>query len=101
MKILRYKEKIEELLLERQDVRDNDLYLYFWLCRRLGIDLTKITGFDLIRGMKRGEYPYFESVRRTRQKLQEECPLLRGKYWNQRHGKEDKEVQEELAYIYN
>lgn len=46
-----------------------------------------------------GKLSHFESVRRTRQKLQQEYPHLRGKRYMERQTKQKEETEQELEYV--
>ena len=58
--------------------RNDDNYLYFVICRdRLrekGVDISDISFMDGLLMRQELDIPPFESVRRTRQKLQEKYP---------------------------
>lgn len=75
-----YIEAITEMLTRFPITRDNDVILLAYLLwgppHRL--DLKTITAHELLRRMAEGELPHFETVRRTRQRIQQENPALRG-----------------------
>jgi len=84
------KNLITNFLRNNRYVRDNDMKLYanvvwFYCCDK-DIDLEKISGMEFLKIMAKHEgFPMFESVRRTRQKIQEQNPELRGELYVKRH----------------
>lgn len=71
---------VKEILEEYRAARDNDDYLYYIICKRKlaaqGLDIDKISVADMLLNRKSYDIPKFESVRRTRQKVQEQEPTL-------------------------
>ena len=71
---------VREALERYPQARNSDTYLYYILCRDIlsenGLDIEKVSLSDGL--LYRGSYslPNYETVRRTRQKLQENCPWL-------------------------
>lgn len=68
-------------LLEREPkTRNSDSYLYFRIISIIAdannIDLNGIPVTAFLLNMNDYPFPPFESVRRTRQKVQEKCPHL-------------------------
>lgn len=49
---------------------------------------------ELLQKLAQGDLPNWESVRRSRQKLQEENPELRGRLWERRHQAQNKVAAE-------
>lgn len=60
--------------------RNNDNYLYLQVIRevgkRTGQDIKNLSAEDMLLHAKEYGFPAFESVRRTRQKLQHDYPTL-------------------------
>ena len=75
---------------------DNKLIAIVWhkLLEESGIDSKDITGWSLLTHLSKGDLPTPESITRSRRKLQEEIPALRGKAWEKRHKKQDTVKQE-------
>lgn len=71
---------VKALLEEDEKTRNSDSYLYFRVINIIAskdnIDLTKISVTAFLLNMNVFPFPPFESVRRTRQKVQSECPWL-------------------------
>lgn len=71
---------VKEALRSNPQTRNSDNYLYYVICKAIlasnGLDISKISFQDGL--LHRGDYnlPMFETVRRTRQKVQECCPEL-------------------------
>lgn len=71
---------VQSLLEQDERTRNSDSYLYFrvinTMANRDNLDLTKISVTAFLLNMNELGCPPFESVRRTRQKVQRECPWL-------------------------
>lgn len=71
---------VNSILETDERARNSDSYLYLAvlgaIANREGIDLNKISVVDFLRGLSNSPFPPSESVRRTRQKVQAECPWL-------------------------
>jgi len=82
MKIIK---TVEKILRDNPETRDNDriLILKVWNSQIAGLDQMAFWGFA-DRYLK-GSFTDTESIRRTRQKLQELKPELRGKNFRLRH----------------
>lgn len=72
---------VKALLRQDERCRNSDSYLYLRvlsvIAERKGIDLKGITITDFLTNLHGTEFPIFESVRRSRQKVQELYPNLR------------------------
>lgn len=79
--IQKIKDVVHELLIQRPQTRDCDrkLMAYVW-SKELGgmYTLANISGFDFLKYFADGKLSSPESIRRARQKIQEENPNLRG-----------------------
>lgn len=71
-------EIVKALLLENPWVRDSDDLLYFKVCERVNPDFVFCSFQEFMYKRKEMGFPPFESVRRTRQKLQAQHPELKG-----------------------
>lgn len=71
---------VETILETDYKARCSDSYLYLRVIRIFaigkGIDLNSLTVPDFLENMQNMGFPAFETVRRTRQKLQAEYPAL-------------------------
>ena len=81
MKDLKSTKALVQVILERDPMaRNSDSYLYFrvinTIAKQNNIDLTKVSVTAFLLNMKEFPFPPFESVRRSRQKVQQECPWL-------------------------
>ena len=93
-------DKIKACLEQYEKVRDSDQYLLAMIWRdEIGESAHSESCFSLLGVIARGEVTHFESIRRTRQKLQEEIPSLRGKNWDKRHKKAKNFPEQELKPI--
>lgn len=91
------KDLVSQILLRYPPARDCDIRLRWCVIRALGFDPNKLTLTEALRLEKEKQVPNAESIRRTRAKLQEEQPLLRGELYEECH-KKQKEWIKELGY---
>ena len=99
MNILKNKDIVLSLLQKQKHLRDNDFKLLANVWHKhitnLGIDSKNYKAYDLLLMLADGKLPNPESVRRIRQKLQEEFKELRGTNYIKRHNHKEK-VKEQL-----
>lgn len=76
------KEKVTYLLRNHPNLRDSDskLLATFWH-NEMNKMASSMTGLDVLRNIAEGKLSKAESIRRVRQKIQEENPELRGEVW--------------------
>ena len=71
---------VKAILEKSENARNNDNYLYLIVCKSIALankcDLSKISVEQFLMGLSGSYFPPFESVRRSRQKVQQECPHL-------------------------
>lgn len=98
MMLRKQKELVREALERFPDLRDNDnaLLATIYLTKIGYQKIFTMTAIDLISMIESGKLPSFESVRRSRQKLQETIPKLRGKEYEKRHKFYQPFVKDEL-----
>lgn len=79
-KLKNTKALVKAILEQDQKARNSDSYLYFRVINIIAdgndIDLNGIPVTAFLLEMHKFPFPPFESVRRSRQKVQEECPWL-------------------------
>ena len=81
------KPKVRYLLEKHPALRDCDAKLYAtYISFECGgkEELLKMSGYALLTEIAKGKMTHFESVRRSRCKLQEQEPNLRGEKYDQR-----------------
>lgn len=81
MKDLNSTKALVKFVLENfEKARNNDNYLYLVVCkiiaRRYDCDLDRLPVSVFFLDLSASPFPPFESVRRSRQKIQAECPWL-------------------------
>ena len=69
---------VKDILENDEAARNSDDYLYYMVCRRINSGCTNLPFWKVILNRKNYNIPPFESVRRTRQKLQEKHPEFIG-----------------------
>lgn len=74
--------KVFAVLSENESARDDDklLVIEIWSRESQAKDIA-----GLFNELLESKISHFESIRRTRQKIQEKHPELRGKKWDARH----------------
>jgi len=77
----RLSDKVRALLIKRPETRDSDMELLAWIWFMEGGDGDK---FKFLRRLADNKLPNPETVRRTRQLLQQENPDLRGAKYKKR-----------------
>jgi hypothetical protein len=90
--------KIKHWLKNYPELRDSDEKLYIWALKYYHPELRSANMSFLMFAYKfeKGEYLNFETVRRTRQRVQEEFPATRGILYEKRR-KNVAEVKEALS----
>jgi hypothetical protein len=95
MKPYNLKSAVQRILFKYPSARDNDVYLYTWLCNdEWQKDLHSISAIDLLQMIDVGKFPRFDSVSRLRREVQNENPELRGSEWALRHKEAERIAQE-------
>ena len=102
-------EKVKEILLDKPNTKDNDFYLMYWVWKEefdnlpflakqdLKVDFDKTNIINLLSMLKDKHLSHPSGIMRSRRKLQEEHPKLRGSVWNVRH-LEEENVKAALGY---
>lgn len=97
LKLQQTADKVSKLLISFPHLKDDDnrLIATFWY-REFGIKDASAEAF--LKQLAEGKLTSAETIRRSRQKLQEEFPALRGIKYNERHEAEIK-VRDEIRYF--
>lgn len=83
-----YKTIVEIILKNHPDARDSDFRLYGWICAKLNPNVMDLPFKQVMWQHKELDMPSFDTIQRTRQKLQHDKPELRGKAYNKRMEKQ-------------
>lgn len=90
---------VYEVLVDEPATRDNDQLLWLTVvsensnfCEQLN-SAERASGF-LFRIFRNGQVPAFETITRTRRKIQKKHPHLRGKYYHERKLKHEPDVRD-------
>lgn len=89
--------EVKERLENSTKMRDDDALLMADIWREELTQLGAKTLYDVLNAIAGRMVTSPESIRRSRQKVQQDYPNLRGTVYNQRHAKEI-EVLKELGY---
>ena len=68
---------VKEILYQTPKTRGDDDFLYYKVCEHINKECLKLPLHLFLRMRKNFQIPPFESVRRSRQKIQADCPWLR------------------------
>lgn len=93
-------DRIEKWLIEAPHLRDSDNKLIstiWWQDIKGTNNIDQMSAMDFLTAFSNGDLTNPESIRRCRQKLQQENKELRGRLWKERHEKQD-EVRDQLGY---
>lgn len=94
------KENVKMLLTKKATLRDSDdsLIANYWFreLKKLG-QVERLSAYGMLELIAKGKLTNPESIRRVRQKLQEENPKLRGDSYKGRQAKQS-EIKKELGY---
>ena len=72
------RKRVLEILEKDERARNSDDYLYYMVCRSIDDISVHLPFWKVILNRKDYKYPAFESVRRSRQKIQHDIPELAG-----------------------
>lgn len=95
MKLIR--DKVIQLLKSDAKYREDDNKLIARIWYQESINLGCTTAVELLSALGKGQLTSSESIRRSRQKVQQEIPELRGKNYNARQ-EESGQVKKDLGY---
>lgn len=88
--IIKIKDSVQQLLVKYEHLRDDDHRLianiYYKVAKEKNPTQT-YSAMDFLHDFAKGYYPSPETIRRCRQKIQEDHPQLRGSSYKERHSK--------------
>lgn len=85
---------VKNILTSNKDARDSDFHLLCWVYYCVKPEVLGMPFSKVMWNHKDLELPPFETVRRTRQKLQHDHPELRGKVYEQRMAKQEEYIEQ-------
>ena len=92
---------VKLILEEDERARNSDNYLYSRVieivAERKAVDVSKVSVTDFLLKQEFADFPCFETVRRARQKIQQDIPELAGSHRVRMARKENEEVYREYA----
>lgn len=71
-------ELVKDILTKFPETRNSDDLLYFKVCESINALYISLPFWKVMLNRKEYNFPGFETVRRSRQKIQRECPELAG-----------------------
>ena len=102
---MKTKKEIEKLLIKSPHLKDSDnkLIATYWLreLEHKGLNAYKSSAYDFLKLYSESNVTNAETIRRMRQKLQEEKPELRGEVYNKRKGIMQEKWRSDLGYENN
>lgn len=84
---------VEKVLKEHEDARDSDFRTIGWVIKLIKPEVMSMTFSQVLWNHKELGLPSFETIRRTRQKLQHDKPWLRGKNYEKRMEKQSEYIE--------
>lgn len=84
---------VEKVLKEHEDARDSDFRTIGWVIKLIKPEVMSMTFSQVLWNHKELGLPSFETIRRTRQKLQHDKPWLRGKNYEKRMEKQNEYIE--------
>ena len=98
VKLLKTRTRVIDLLKEHPHLRDNDERLIANIWRQdlmiVGVDIKQLSAMHLLKRFAEGQLTNPESVRRTRQKIQQHNIELRGNTFVERGNRQEEIVNE-------
>ena len=83
---------VEKVLREHKDARDSDFRTIGWVIKLTRPEVMSMSFSAVLWNHKELDLPSFETIRRTRQKLQHDNPELRGEMYLKR-------MEKQIEYI--
>lgn len=87
-------EIITSVLKQYPDARDDDFKVIGYVVKALNPEAMKLTFGQVLWNHNKLDLPSFETVRRTRQKIQHDCPELRGELYLKRMEKQTEFIEQ-------
>lgn len=84
---------VSKVLKEHKDARDSDFRTIGWVYSILKPEVMNLPFKQVLWKHKELELPSFETIRRTRQKLQHDDPSLRGEVYSKRMEKQTEYIK--------
>lgn len=84
---------VKKVLTEHPETRDSDSKLICWVYSITNPEVLKLSFSKVMWNSKFYNLPSFETIRRTRQKLQHDYPELRGKLYEKRMEKQSTYIE--------
>jgi len=84
---------VEKVLKEHQDARDSDFRTIGWVYAIVKPEVMNMPFKQVLWHHSDYDLPSFETIRRTRQKLQHDRPELRGKTYKARMAKQEDYIE--------
>ncbi len=88
---------VKDILTHYPIARDSDTYLYLRVVKKLNPDCLNKPFVDVISNLSELGLPCFETVRRSRQKIQQDHPALRGSEKYEKFRADNEEIFKEFA----
>ena len=84
---------VTSVLTCHEETRDSDFKLICWVCSVTNPDVMSQPFSKVLWNYQTYNLPSFETIRRTRQKLQHDHPELRGKLYEKRMAKQEEYIE--------
>ena len=87
-------ETVKQVLTDHPDSRDDDFKVIGYVVKAMCPEAMKLTFGQVLWNHNKLDLPSFETVRRTRQKIQHDCPELRGELYLKRMEKQTDYIEQ-------
>ena len=84
---------VKKVLEDHEDARDSDFRTIGWVYKTVKPSVMDLPFKDVLWNHKKYDIPSFETIRRTRQKVQHDNPSLRGKTYLKRMAKQTEYIE--------
>ena len=85
-------ETVKKILEDHPEARDDDFKVIGYVVKEMSPDAMKLNFGQVLWNHNKLNLPSFETIRRTRQKLQHDIPELRGNVYKER-------MEKQMEYI--
>ena len=84
---------VKKVLEDHEDARDSDFRTIGWVYKTVKPSVMDLPCKDVLWNHQKYDIPSFETIRRTRQKVQHDNPSLRGKTYLKRMAKQTEYIE--------
>ena len=98
VEVIKMKDRVIKLLRENPHTRSNDEALtsniWYQDLLKIGVTAENVSAYDLLKHLSQKKLTNAESIRRSRQKIQQENPELRGENYKPRQDNQEEIIDQ-------